>query len=131
MNGYVISLFIIILMSTAKILCWNCRGISARDTYSRVFRLIRTLKQLLVCLVETRAKSERVDRFCNKIPRRLQWVVILSDGFSGGIIVIWNPIIGKVTANVSSCRALYLAATSQSSSSFIIYVIYNSLQCRS
>lgn len=87
MLGYRISLFISFLMSTAKILFWNCRGISARDTYSTVLRLIKTLNPVLVCLVETQANSEHLDRFCNKIPWRWQWATILSDRFSGGIIV--------------------------------------------
>lgn len=73
------------------------KGISSRDTSARLFRLIKTIKPLLVCLVETRADSSRVDRFCKKLPRHWEWAAILADGFSGGIFVLWNPIIGKVT----------------------------------
>lgn len=85
---------LVFLMNSAKIICWNCRGISSRDTSSRVFRLIRTFKLVLVCLVETRADSGRVDRFCRKLPKHWEWAAILADGFSGGIIVLWYTGIG-------------------------------------
>lgn len=120
----------IIIMNTTKILCQNCKIISTRDTYSRVLRFIKVIKPLLVCLAETRANSEQVDHFCSRIPRNWQWAAILSDGLSGGIIVIWNPIIGQVTPVASSHRALHLVVTTQASLSSIISVVYNSLKYR-
>lgn len=39
-------------MNSAKILYWNCRGILARETSSRVFRLIRTHNPLLFVLLK-------------------------------------------------------------------------------
>lgn len=113
-------------MNIANIICWNCRGISARDTSSQVFRFIRTFKPMLVCLVETRANSDRVDRFCKRIPRSCDCAAILVDGFSGGIMVLWNKSIGQVTLVVVSRRALHIIISSDSTNSFLVSVIYNS-----
>lgn len=115
-------------MNCAKFICWNYRGISARDTSARVFHLIKRFRPLIVCLVETRANSERVDRFCNKIPRHWEWAAILADGFLGGIIVLWNPIIGMVTHLAISRHALHLVVSTTMSKTFIISMIYNSLR---
>lgn len=105
-------------MNIAKILCWNCRGISTGDTSSRVFCLIRTLKPLIVCLVETRANSDRVDRFCNKVPKHWEWTAILAEGFSGGIIVLWYSVVGQVTPLASSQHALHWVVSTSPSNHF-------------
>lgn len=95
-------------MHYAKIICWNCRGISAIDTSSRVLCLIRKFNPIIVSLVETRANSDRVDRFCKKVPKHWEWAAILADGFSGGIFVLWNKAIGMVTPIAVSRRALHI-----------------------
>lgn len=91
-------------MITTKIICWNCSGISAGDTSSRVLRLIRTHKPVVVCLVETRANFDRVDRFYRKISKNWDWATILSDGFLGGIFVLWHRSIGIITPIAVSKR---------------------------
>ncbi|XP_039118690.1 uncharacterized protein LOC120254702 [Dioscorea cayenensis subsp. rotundata] len=118
-------------MNYAKIICWNCRGISARDTSARVFRFIKKFKPQVVCLIETRANLERLDRFCKKVPNQWGWAVILADGYSGGIIVLWNTVIGQVTPLAFSRHALHLVVSSALSKTFLISVIYNSLRWRS
>lgn len=102
-------------MNSAKILYWNCRGILARETSSRVFRLIRTHNPLLFCLVETRASSDRVDCFCKKISKNWDWAAIMADGLFGGIIMFWNMIIRQVTPIASFRRALHIVISSDSS----------------
>lgn len=79
--------FLSFSMGRTNIICWNCRGILARDTSSRVFHLIRTYKPLLVCLVETRANLDIADRFSKRISRNWDWETILVDGYLGGIFV--------------------------------------------
>lgn len=73
--------FIQFIMIALNILCWNCRGISARETSSRVLHIIKRHKSSLVCLVETRADNARLDCFCASIPRSWNWAVIIADGF--------------------------------------------------
>ncbi|XP_039118470.1 uncharacterized protein LOC120254421 [Dioscorea cayenensis subsp. rotundata] len=115
-------------VSTKKGRLENCRGISAIDTSSGVLRLIRKFNPIIVCLVETHANSDRVDRFCNKVPKHWEWTAILANGFSGGIFVLWNKAIGKVTPIVVSRRVLHIIISSASSKSFIISVVYNSVR---
>lgn len=45
---------IIFIMNAIKIVCWNCRGISVRDTSNLVLRLIQNYKVMMLCLSETR-----------------------------------------------------------------------------
>lgn len=59
-----------------------------RDTSTRVFRIIRTHKPLIVCLAETRVNLGRVESFCNRIPKNWDWASILADRFSRGTIVL-------------------------------------------
>lgn len=74
-------------MIDTNIICWNCREISSRDTSSRVLRLIQKYKLMKVCLVETRANDDRFDRFCTKLLRSWNWVVLSAIGFIRGILV--------------------------------------------
>ncbi|XP_039123479.1 uncharacterized protein LOC120260105 [Dioscorea cayenensis subsp. rotundata] len=113
-------------MNTTKLICWNYRGISSRDTSSRVFRIIQSHKPAVVCLVETRADSDRLDRFCRKIPKTWDWAAVLANGFSGGIIVMWHKSIGRVSPIAVSRRALHIIITDNSSNAFLISVVYNS-----
>lgn len=57
------------LMAGSKIVCWNCMGISSKETYDRILSLIRTDYPSIICLVETRAIVDRVDCFCAKFSR--------------------------------------------------------------
>lgn len=84
-------------MLSNKICCWNCRGLSSRETLARIFRIIRQDKLSMICLVETRANSERIGKFCSRLSRDWDWAAILADGFSGGILVCWKKDIGLVT----------------------------------
>lgn len=78
-------------MIAPKIICWNCMGLSSRDTSNRIIRLIHSEKPSLMCLVEKRADNARGDCFSNKLPRIWKWAAILSRGFSGGIMAAWAP----------------------------------------
>ncbi|XP_039145509.1 uncharacterized protein LOC120282722 [Dioscorea cayenensis subsp. rotundata] len=106
--------------------CWNCRGVSSPDTTSRILYLLKKLKPAIFCLVETRANDNRLQRFCSKIKDPWKWVAVLAEGFSGGIIIIWNKNIGVVTPLVSSRYALHLVVTASNSNSWILSTIYNS-----
>lgn len=113
-------------MNNPKIMCWNCKEISASKTSTRVIHLIRSHHPVVVCLVETRANSNRVDHFCSKIPQNWEWAALLANGFSGGIIVLWNKALGLVSPITVSRRALHLIISPYHSTNWIISVIYNS-----
>lgn len=116
-------------MNLAKILCRNCRGISDQDTFSWLFKLIKKLKPLLVCLVETNANSDWVDLFCKKTLRHWEWASVFAKGFSGGIFILWSLTIGQVTPIVASPRALHIVVSTTFSKTFLISVVYNSSRC--
>ncbi|XP_039130894.1 uncharacterized protein LOC120267295 [Dioscorea cayenensis subsp. rotundata] len=79
---------------------------------------------------ETRANADRLARFCRKVSKHWDWAAILSDGFSGGIIVLWHKSVGVVTPVSVSKRALHIIITNNSSKTFLISVIYNSSRFR-
>lgn len=109
-----------------NIVCWNCRGISSRDTFTRIKFLMKKFKPLIFCLVETRADNGRLDKFCSKIGKCWAWAAIVAEGYSGGIIVAWQRHIGKVTPIVRSRFVLHLVITNCRNESWIISTIYNS-----
>lgn len=54
------------------------------------------------------------------------WAAILAEGFSGGIITLWNRNIGYVTPIAASRRALDLIISPDNVTHYIVFVIYNS-----
>ncbi|XP_039132268.1 uncharacterized protein LOC120269046 [Dioscorea cayenensis subsp. rotundata] len=108
-----------------KFVCWNCRGISGRDTSTRVKYLMKHHNPLIFCLVETRADHRRLDIFCSKLGRNWAWAAIEADGYSGGIIVSWQKHLGKVTPLVKSRYVLYLVVTNAKLETWILSTIYN------
>lgn len=96
-----------------------------RDSSNRALNFIRKFEPLLVFLVETRANEDCVNRFCAKLPNAWDWASILVDGYSGGIVVAWNKLIGLVLPTVISRRALHLVISPGFSSNWVISVIYN------
>lgn len=117
--------FFLVYMFAPKIICWNCRGISNRDTSNRILKFLRQDKPSVLCLVETRADSSRVDRLISKLSRLWRWAAILANGYSGGIMVIWNSRLGLVSPIAISRRALHLIISYDQSHSWLISVIYN------
>lgn len=117
---------LIYYMASPKILCWNCRGISSKETFDRVLNLIKTHHPKIICLVETRANVDRADHFCSKISRNWEWATLLAEGFSGGIIVLWAKALGQVTLIAVSRRAFHLVISLNNSSNWVLSVIYNS-----
>lgn len=82
-------------------------------------------------MLETRANHDRVDRFCSKLPRCWEWAAILAEGYSSGIIVLWNCRIGLATPVAVSRRALHLILSPVSSKVSILSFVYNSYRLRS
>lgn len=108
-----------------KCLGWNCRGVSGFDKLNRIRRLIGTLQLDLVALVETRADENRVARFCSKFAKNWNWAAVAAEGYSGGIIVLWQKRIGFVTPLIHSRRALHLIISSSSNVHWLLTVVYN------
>ncbi|KAJ0965278.1 hypothetical protein J5N97_026416 [Dioscorea zingiberensis] len=108
-----------------RVLQWNCRGASGRDTVDRIQWMLNNLDVTILCLVETRADNERISRFCEKFKRKWEWAAIPAMGYSGGIIILWKKNIGKATPIAISRYALHLILTLDDESTWIISTVYN------
>lgn len=80
-----------------KIVTWNCRGLSNPQLNSRIRDLMARLKPNFLCLVKTKANTIRISCFCRKYSRWWDWAAIPSSGLSGGILAVWNKLVGFVT----------------------------------
>lgn len=109
---FLILIWFAMFTELTKIICWNCRGVSSRDATSRIFYLMKKFNLIMLCLVETRANDNRLQRFCSKLKSQWKWAAILAEGYFGGIITIWNCKIGYVTPLIRSRFALHLVVTS-------------------
>ncbi|KAJ0960379.1 hypothetical protein J5N97_001796 [Dioscorea zingiberensis] len=112
-------------MNTLKILCWNCRGSSNPKTLNRIKSLIRRCQPDLVCLVETRADSNRIDNFCKKFNKGWHWAGIPSQGMSGGIVTLWKQRVGMVTPLATTKLCLHLIISSENPREWVLSVVYN------
>lgn len=64
------------------------QGVSGCDTTSRVLAMLKKENPLILCIVEKRANSDPLDRFCSKLSRRWNWAANEVTGYSEGIITI-------------------------------------------
>lgn len=76
------------LMDLTKIICWNCRGMSNRDTVSLIFCKIKKFNLMFFYLVETRVDSSRIDHLCSKLKQGWSWSAMAADGFLSGIFIL-------------------------------------------
>lgn len=84
-----------------KIFSWNFRGLSKPHA------------------------MDRIRNICDKINHCWHWAAIPSNGFSGGIIMLWKRDLGRVTPVVVSRFALHLVISSNEET-LILTTIYNS-----
>lgn len=115
----------IVVMMQANVICWNCRGLSSSATLHRIKKLIKDHNPQMVALVETRAKEPRILRFCKRFRRIWSWAAIHSQGFSGGIILLWRKNLILATPVVIAQSALRLVISSNPVGVWILSVIYN------
>ncbi|XP_039146778.1 uncharacterized protein LOC120283989 [Dioscorea cayenensis subsp. rotundata] len=87
---------------------------------------MKQLNPFIFCLVETRADNSRLDIFCSKLGQKWAWAAIAADGFSGGLIVIWQKQLGKVSPLARSRYVLHLVVTNVKNESWILSTVYNS-----
>lgn len=115
-----------IFMDSIKLICWKCRGVSGSDTTSQIKQMMRKSKPHIICLVETRANENRLNRFVSTIDHKWGWAAIEANGYSGGIIAIWQRQIGLVTPVARSRYALHLVISAGSHSDWVLSIIFNS-----
>lgn len=112
-------------MNFTSLLCWNFRGEPRRDTSSRVLKLLRKYKPLMLCLVETRPDDVCLRCFCMKLGKDLNLVAIVASGVFSGIITIWISHLGCVTLIIVSHRALHMVISYNNNVEWMFLFIYN------
>lgn len=75
--------------------------------------------------METRADNGRIDNFCSKLGHNWVWAAIVAEGYLGGILVIWQKQLGKVTLIAISRYVLHVVVTSAKNETWILSTIYN------
>lgn len=71
----------LLIMDSHNIVYWNCRGVSSRDTISRILHMLKKFKPIIFCLVETRTDDARLSRFYSNIENRWHWAAIVANVF--------------------------------------------------
>ena len=112
------------------VLCWNIRGLNAKDKQLALLNAINSSGCAVICLQETK-KSHFDLAFIKSCcpPRFDEFVYVPSNGASGGLIVIWNSSI--FTGMVMHCEsfALFVYFTStQLAQSWTLVNIYGPCQ---
>lgn len=95
---------------------WNCRRVSNSRTIDRIKDLMRHFKPTIICLLETKADTDRSLRFYNRFARSWEWVAIPAQGLSGCIIILWSRNLGRVTPVAATRMSLNLVITSKDGS---------------
>lgn len=72
-----------------KILSWNCRGLAAATTIRELKDLSKKHRPSILFLIETRARSSRVEHTRTKLGYHNSHVVEPA-GLSGGLCLLWN-----------------------------------------
>ncbi|KAJ0987028.1 hypothetical protein J5N97_005384 [Dioscorea zingiberensis] len=108
-----------------NMLLWNCRGVSGKDTVSRIKNMLKNHQIMICCLVETRADAPRILRFVKHLDNGWHWATIPALGFSGGIITFWRKNNFVVTPISRSRYILHMVITGSTQQPWLISTVYN------
>lgn len=113
-------------MDKTNILCQNCKGLPNTRSVNRIKDPLIKIKLDIYCFIETRPDEARVGCFCKHLEKWWEWAAILAQGFSAGILILWNHGIGKVTPIALICYTLNLVISTSRPSHWVLSVVYNS-----
>jgi exonuclease III len=83
-----------------SILCWNCRGLGNPRTVRDLCRLVKEKKPNLVFLIETKLRTDKLERIRIRIGFNSVFGVD-SVGRSGGLALLWSDEISVEVQNYS------------------------------
>ncbi|GLT57157.1 hypothetical protein SLA2020_301450 [Shorea laevis] len=91
-----------------KILSWNCRGAANQNFLNHVLDLKRTHSPAIMLIMETKLTGDRAQDIASRIFPDFH--IVDSDGFAGGIWLLWDA--GKINLDVvfSSSQAIHAVA---------------------
>ena len=72
-----------------SVLAWNCRGLGTPPAIRTLIEEVRKLNPVVVFLAETKANTNRMKGFQQKIGFT-QGIIVPSDGLSGGLAMLWR-----------------------------------------
>ncbi|KAJ1395067.1 Reverse transcriptase domain [Sesbania bispinosa] len=72
-----------------SIISWNCRGVGASTTVAELKELCRSSKPSIVFLMETRAKSEKIQEL-HRCLKFSEYFCVEPRGTSGGLCLMWD-----------------------------------------
>lgn len=108
-----------------NIFSWNYRGLSNLNTMNRIKDLMEKKHPDFICLVKTKTNPSRIQCFYSHLKCNWEWTAVPSTGLFGGILVLWNASVGKVTPVAISRLALHMVISSNNKT-WILTTIYNS-----
>ena len=72
-----------------SVLAWNCRGLGTPPAICTLTEEVKKQNPVVVFLAETKANTERMKGFQQKIGLT-QGIIVPSDGMSGGLAMLWR-----------------------------------------
>ena len=96
-----------------NMLYWKVRGLNAPNKHKEVLLLCNKEKAGLVGLVETKVKSENMDKVVNKMFGGWQYLTNLESHYNGRILLVWRPDYYKVelvgsSTQMLTCKVCYI-----------------------
>lgn len=72
-----------------RFLSWNVRGCNAPNKVRLIKRCLDQFRLDLVCLQETKIKSEDFETFYSRF-KKWKCILVEAQGASGGLAILWN-----------------------------------------
>ena len=91
-------------LSQMSLLAWNCRGLGSSLAVWTLTDEVRAKDPLLVFLLETKARKNRIKGIQNKLEYS-QGLSVQSDGRSGGLALLWRE---GTDVRFKSCSNLHI-----------------------
>lgn len=106
-----------------RILSRNCRGVRSATFLLEMKELKRRYNPMIIVLMEPRISGELADAVCWKIGKNY-WVRSESEGFSGGIWVLWSEEDVEVKLRYAHASFLHFAVKSNGGKQWEFTAIY-------
>ena len=87
-----------------SVLAWNCRGVGTPPAIRTLTEEVKNQNPVVVFLSETKANTERMKGFQQKIGLT-QGIIVPSDGMSGGLAMLWRE---GTDIRFKSCSHLHI-----------------------
>lgn len=91
---------------------------------NRIKDLISNIQPHIICLIETKTYTNHLNHICRKFSRVWNWVAIVANGLSGGIIILWSHSLKNITSLAATKMSLHLVIFNEDDR-WILSAIYN------